>query len=766
MAFCYSLLDCETDTHPKRVKSDWATFCAEVISHPEPRGEWPLYEYLSQAESKDKDQRARAKAQKSGRAWCPATFGNRTNAKGSLRHDGNVLAIYAGVADIDNKVDEPLTVPEIERRLNGYALALHTSYSHTPDKPRYRVIIPLAHPMPPADMPRLFAYFKSLFGSALDEACKNPSHLYFTPSYPPDAEGYFTHEVTQGEYLDPDILVAPSAAGSGGSRAEQVDLGSLRVSDKIKRLIAEGMSEEYQGDRSRACAAVISAMLASGYDSAEIVNVLMNPSHGISERPREIGDKRLLEDILRLRDKGKAKYGGGEPIPLIPEQEPPIPYPLDALGKLLGKAAQAIAEHVQVPEAMAGQSVLAGASLSVQPFYEVDIPSLGKLTPLSLNALTIAESGDRKSSTDNLAIRPIHAHQHTLWEAYEKEKKTYEELLEDYLATSKKDRLGRGKPIEPRTPFILVDEPTLEGIHRAFKEGRPSLGLFNDEGGQFIGGHAMNKDNMLKTIAGLSKLWDGHFISRVRGGKDESYLLYGKRFSCHLMVQPIVANSLLADKLLMGQGLLARFLITQPASLAGTRLYKDGDPSTDKRLGLYWKTMTAWLKKPLPENERGELTPSKLPLTQEAKALWVKAYNTIEKELAPQGGLVDIKPFAAKAAENISRVAGVIQVFEDPESKAIEAKAMKGAIRLMLRHYLKETLRLTTRAEPSEEMAQAQRLLEWLRIKAGSSPFKESLIYQKGPPFARSASRANQLLKILLGHYWIARKGDLYQLKM
>jgi hypothetical protein len=63
------------------------------------------------------------------------------------------------------------------------------------------------------------------------------------------------------------------------------------------------------------------------------------------------------------------------------------------------------------------------------------------------------------------------------------------------------------------------------------------------------------------------------------------------------------------------------------------------------------------------------------------------------------------------------------------------------------------------------EMAQAQRLLEWLRVKAGSSPFKESLIYQKGPPFARSASRANQLLKILLEHHWIVRKGDLYQLK-
>jgi hypothetical protein len=114
MAFYYSLLDCETDTHPKRVESDWATFCTEVLGHPEPRGEWPLYEYLSQAESKDKDQRARAKAQKSGPAWCPATFGTHANARGSLRHDENVLALYAFVADIDNKAEQPITIPEIQ----------------------------------------------------------------------------------------------------------------------------------------------------------------------------------------------------------------------------------------------------------------------------------------------------------------------------------------------------------------------------------------------------------------------------------------------------------------------------------------------------------------------------------------------------------------------------------------------------------------------------------------------------------------------------
>jgi hypothetical protein len=60
LRFCYSLLDCETDTHPKRIKSDWATFCAEVLNCPEPRGSWPLYEYLAQAHARDKTTHAQS----------------------------------------------------------------------------------------------------------------------------------------------------------------------------------------------------------------------------------------------------------------------------------------------------------------------------------------------------------------------------------------------------------------------------------------------------------------------------------------------------------------------------------------------------------------------------------------------------------------------------------------------------------------------------------------------------------------------------------
>ena len=74
----------------------------------------------------------------------------------------------------------------------------------------------------------------------------------------------------------------------------------------------------------------------------------------------------------------------------------------------------------------------------------------------------------------------------------------------------------------------------------------PRLGVFSDEGGGFLGGHGMSKENRLRTIAGLSDLWGGEAIRRVRAG-DGSTAMYGRRLAMHLMVQPIAAEEVLAD---------------------------------------------------------------------------------------------------------------------------------------------------------------------------------------------------------------------------
>jgi len=60
---------------------------------------------------------------------------------------------------------------------------------------------------------------------------------------------------------------------------------------------------------------------------------------------------------------------------------------------------------VQVPAAMAAQSVLASAALAAQPHADAQLPT-GQSRPLSLFFVTLAPSGDRKSTSDNEAVKP------------------------------------------------------------------------------------------------------------------------------------------------------------------------------------------------------------------------------------------------------------------------------------------------------------------------------------------------------------------------
>jgi hypothetical protein len=84
---------------------------------------------------------------------------------------------------------------------------------------------------------------------------------------------------------------------------------------------------------------------------------------------------------------------------------------------------------------------------------------------------------------------------------------------------------------------------------KLLKEGRPTAGLFSDEGGQFIGGYAMREEHRLKSAAALSRLWDGKPIDRVRAG-DGCFILRGRRLSLHLLVQPRVADRFFCDETL------------------------------------------------------------------------------------------------------------------------------------------------------------------------------------------------------------------------
>src|SRR5262249_18628463 len=83
------------------------------------------------------------------------------------------------------------------------------------------------------------------------------------------------------------------------------------------------------------------------------------------------------------------------PRPLSRELPRADPFPVHALGDVLGKAAEAINDKVQAPMAICAQSVLAAATLAAQAHADVVLPT-GQAKPLSCYFVTVAASGERK----------------------------------------------------------------------------------------------------------------------------------------------------------------------------------------------------------------------------------------------------------------------------------------------------------------------------------------------------------------------------------
>jgi hypothetical protein len=456
-----------------------------------------------------------------------------------------------------------------------------------------------------------------------------------------------------------------------------------------------------------------------------------------------------------------------QPVPLVR----PIPsaqeFPIEALGPILAPAAKAIAQLVQVPLALAGNSVLAATALAAQP--HANVQTLGGARPVSLYVLTIAESGERKTTADTIAIAPIRERVSALQVSYANALRDYDAQAEahkmrvkaakgkaadpDALAQSLRE-LREAPP--PRKPWMIVSEPTAEGLLLSLKDGQFSQGLFSDEGGSMIGGHALSDEAELRTIAMLSRTWDGSPLDRVRAKDREHVTLYGRRLSMHLMAQPQVALRLLGKPLYRSQGFLARFLIAAPDSLIGTRQHSGHalEAQDDPRIRQYWRLLADLLALPPIENhEQGGLDPRCLALGP-ARAQLLGAYNEIEAAQRTDGELVSVREFACKASEHACRIAAVLTLVSDPEAFCVDEPTLERALTLV-QFYLNEQVRLAGATSVSAEISNAQKLLDWFDRK-GRADVTARDVMRLGPNSIRDATSAKAALRLLAEHGWLA----------
>lgn len=476
-----------------------------------------------------------------------------------------------------------------------------------------------------------------------------------------------------------------------------------------------------------------------------------------------------------------APYVDEAPQPLVREIPRGDDYPVHALGPLRA-AVEGVQATTQAPVAIAAQSALSVASLAVQA--HADVETLAGYVPTSLFCLTVAQSGERKSGCDKLVMSGLrdiergrmsdYRDQMAAWETDKKLWAAKHDRMIKEAAGSNRQKAQDAEadlanlgpaPTPPQSPKMTTSEPTLEGLFKLFFTAQPSLGLFSDEGGGFLGGHAMNSDNRLKTVAGLSSLWGGDSIDRVRAG-DGASTLYGRRLAAHLMVQPVAAGPLVADPVASGQGFLARFLITEPPSAIGTRLGDVAGTDASAAIAVSSERLATLLAHPLPikEGSQQELEPRALRLSNDAKALLTGYYRSTELAQAPGGELEQAKSFASKSPEQAARIAGVLTLWADIGASVVTGEVMSDAIELA-HFYLSEAKRLAEAATVSEEVSRAEILRRWIleswpKLAADQRRDPNTIVprdvVQFGPGAFRETGKVKKLLGILEQHGWLA----------
>ena len=461
------------------------------------------------------------------------------------------------------------------------------------------------------------------------------------------------------------------------------------------------------------------------------------------------------------------------------------PYPVAALPDELRLAVIEAQSFTQAPVALVACSALASLSLVCQGLVDVQ-RAPGLRGPVGLFTLVIAESGERKSSSDGLFRPAIDqyerdqvTHSKPALLAHEKAMAAWEARIagvKDRIRKLAKDgdpvdaaedelaELFRERPVPPRVARLLYCDVTSEALAHSLATEWPSGGILSAEAGTVFGGHAMSVESVMRSMALLNSLWDGARIV-VDRRNSESFVVDGARLTIGLQVQPAALLAFLNKHgtLARGIGFLARFLFACPASTQGTRAFRAPPISWPglERLAVHMRQL---LDVPV-TLDGGRLVPIVLHFSAVAQEVWIKTHDIVESELTATGELASIRDVASKSADNVARLACIFHVLRHGPAGEIGPEDVVSAGKLVAWH-LQEAKRFLQGADPSNAHANAEKLERFLVAKCGSSgnlSVSFRYVQQFAPHSLREATVLNQAIAELARNGRARLRGDAGQ---
>lgn len=143
------------------------------------------------------------------RLWSPTHY-----PPDSRRGSENVVHLSALVLDYDAGA----TIRQARELWAEYFHILHTTWSHRPENPKFRVILPLAQPVSARDWPAVYAWAEERTDFSIDPSNKGPGTTFALPAVP-------SAEAVRVAYSRPGPLFDAGLEGLVSKSAEPAERG-------------------------------------------------------------------------------------------------------------------------------------------------------------------------------------------------------------------------------------------------------------------------------------------------------------------------------------------------------------------------------------------------------------------------------------------------------------------------------------------------------------------------------------------------------------
>ncbi|WP_271311513.1 YfjI family protein [Yersinia intermedia] len=367
-------------------------------------------------------------------------------------------------------------------------------------------------------------------------------------------------------------------------------------------------------------------------------------------------------------------------------------YPVLYFPSVLKNVIRELHDATQIPIELIGNVVLAAASLACQSLVEVIQPHTNMPEPCSLYLLTVAESGEGKTTINKQVMKPFYDFASEMKQEYEvrlsgfkreyKIWKVRQQALDSNLRQAIKhgypgeieeleiENHAQNEPIKPVRPNFIYEDTSLKALIEGLSE-HPEAGFISDEAITFFKSHLKNNPGL------LNKAWDGEVYDFRRADGEKYEVKPCLTFS--LMVQPGIFRDYLNKHGDSGRssGFLSRFLYSWGNSNLGYRAGNAVCDNTKHDLNIFYDKVASLLSDKKKRFYEGNVEIKTLVLSEQAMALWRNSRAVTEGKMAPGHEWEHIRDVASKAGANTLRMAAIFQYLTDDSSDTIQPDIME-----------------------------------------------------------------------------------------